>query len=67
MPCRRLRSFTTVKMTKPILELLAMAASLGSISLAYLLFLSYPPFSHGLMLIPAFRQEFGSSGILAGV
>jgi NADH-quinone oxidoreductase subunit L len=41
------------KNDETILELLAIAASLGSIALAYLLFLRYPAFLHGLMLIPA--------------
>jgi NADH-quinone oxidoreductase subunit L len=41
------------KNDETILELLAIAASLGSIALAYLLFLRYPNFIHGLMLIPA--------------
>ncbi len=36
-----------------VLELLAIAASLGSIALAYLLFLRYPAFLQGLMLVPA--------------
>ncbi|HEX7234483.1 MAG TPA: NADH-quinone oxidoreductase subunit L, partial [Nitrosospira sp.] len=41
------------KNDETILELLAIAASLGSIALAYLLFLRYPAFLHELMLIPA--------------
>jgi NADH-quinone oxidoreductase subunit L len=41
------------KNDETILELLAIAASLGSIGSAYLLFLRYPAFLHGLMLMPA--------------
>ncbi len=44
------------KNDETILELLAIAASLGSIALAYLLFLRYPAFLHGLMLIPALAR-----------
>jgi NADH-quinone oxidoreductase subunit L len=46
-----------------ILELFAMVASLGAIALAYLLFLRYPAFLHGLMLIPSLvriRKFWGS-------
>jgi NADH-quinone oxidoreductase subunit L len=52
------------KNDETILELLAIAASLGSIGLAYLLFLRYPAFLHGLMLIPAFARirEFWQLG-----
>jgi NADH-quinone oxidoreductase subunit L len=52
------------KNDETILELLAIAASLGSIALAYLLFLRYPAFLHGLMLIPAFARirEFWQFG-----
>ena len=44
------------KNNETILELLAIAASLGGIALAYLLFLRYPAFLHGLMLIPALAR-----------
>lgn len=44
------------KNDETILELLAIAASLGSIALAYLLFLRYPAFLHRLMLIPALAR-----------
>jgi NADH-quinone oxidoreductase subunit L len=44
------------KNDETILELLAIAASLGGIALAYLLFLRYPAFLHGLMLIPALAR-----------
>jgi NADH-quinone oxidoreductase subunit L len=44
------------KNDETVLELLAIAASLGSIALAYLLFLRYPAFLHGLMLIPALAR-----------
>ncbi|SFN35418.1 NADH-quinone oxidoreductase subunit L [Nitrosospira briensis] len=44
------------KNDETILELLGIAASLGSIALAHLLFLRYPAFLHGLMLIPAFAR-----------
>ena len=44
------------KHDKTILELLPIAASLGSIALAYLLFLRYPAFLHRLMLIPALAR-----------
>jgi NADH-quinone oxidoreductase subunit L len=44
------------KNDETILELLAIAASLGSIALAYLLFLRYPAFLHRLMLIPALAK-----------
>jgi NADH-quinone oxidoreductase subunit L len=39
--------------TELILEMLAMSAPLVGIFLAYLLFLRYPAFLHGLMLMPA--------------
>ncbi|SET36217.1 NADH dehydrogenase subunit L [Nitrosospira multiformis] len=39
-----------------VLSLLAIAASLGGMALAYLLFLRYPAFLHGLMLIPALAR-----------
>jgi NADH-quinone oxidoreductase subunit L len=47
-----------------IMELLAIAASVGSIALAYLLFLRYPAFIHRLMLIPALAgiRKFWLSG-----
>lgn len=44
------------KNNETVLELLGIAASLGSIALAYLLFLRYPAFLHGLMLIPTFAR-----------
>ena len=44
------------KNDETILELLAIAASLGGIALAYLLFLRYPAFLHELMLIPALAR-----------
>lgn len=52
------------KNDETILELLAIAASLGGIALAYLLFLRYPAFLHGLMLIPALAgiRKFWLSG-----
>lgn len=52
------------KNDETILELLAIAASLGGIALAYLLFLRYPAFLQGMMLIPAFARirEFWQSG-----
>ncbi|HET7062269.1 MAG TPA: NADH-quinone oxidoreductase subunit L [Nitrosospira sp.] len=42
--------------TELILELLAISASLAGIFLAYLLFLRYPAFLHGLMLMPALAR-----------
>jgi NADH-quinone oxidoreductase subunit L len=44
------------KNDEAVLELLAIAASLGGIALAYLLFLRYPAFLHGLMLIPSLAR-----------
>ncbi|SFN71740.1 NADH-quinone oxidoreductase subunit L [Nitrosospira briensis] len=44
------------KNDETVLELLGIAASLGSIVLAYLLFLRYPAFLHGLMLVPALAR-----------